>query len=375
MRARQFWELVFFAGLVTAMACKRELTQVISSPAQRLQAHTLMDFSEREAYWEKLSIAARERAWLYEELIQKQHLEQGMVVDRSLTDGRATAVCDSLLFSSLRYIALLKMGWKDRADQAWSGIIRANQGARWVRHPQCANKITSRDMIVGLLAALARKPPQHEYYLGQLARIIEETDGSVDPGPFYVSRLSPGIAEILRQLSTRAGIDPETLPAEVRFGFSTLEWDSWWGTPGYTSHLNALVFQLEYDLWQENYAFRTLGEAWRTPQSSSKKVIQPFKRFAALAEELAALDPQNLYFQWLSSHVRGELTLSKRIFLLEQLLAMPQFPHDRLPQNCDRKADYLWQRSSLEYRAIVPRCTEQFAGVDFLWMVAFLTER
>ena len=30
---------------------------------------------------------------------------------------------------------------------------------------------------------------------------------------------------------------------------------------------------------------------------------------------------------------------------------MPQFPEGRLPANCDRRADYMWQRSSREYDA------------------------
>jgi hypothetical protein len=60
--------------------------------------------------------------------------------------------------------------------------------------------------------------------------------------------------------------------------------------------------------------------------------------------------------------------------MLEDLLAMPQFPVDQLPTNCDRKADYLWQRKSEEYQPRSSNCHITYNGTDFLWMTALLLE-
>ena len=55
--------------------------------------------------WLSLSVAARDKAWRYDQWIEAEHLEDGMVVGRH-PDGRPDSECDSLLFSSLRYTAL-----------------------------------------------------------------------------------------------------------------------------------------------------------------------------------------------------------------------------------------------------------------------------
>ncbi len=361
-----------WAGSETA--CKRSPETPQSLWARRGSETLRLSQQAQEQLGRELAIQARERAWLYERLIEARHLESGMVVERA-HDGRALSQCDSLLFSSLRFVALKKLGWQDRADKAWHAIERSYQGGRWIRHPQCAFKTTSRDMIIGLLSALVLKPPGYQSQLVKLLDIIEATDGSVDPGPFYVSRLSPGIAEILRLLSLEAGLAPETLPAEVRVGFSTLEWDSWWGSPGYTSHLNAMALWLERELWHQRYAFRSLGAPWREGRAQPQDAERMRQRFAVLSQALVKVDPENLFFQYLAAvSAQGRLTAAARLELLQKLLAMPQFPAQTLPRNCDRGADYLWQRSSLEYRAVSSLCTEEFTGVDFLWMVALLTD-
>ena len=52
---------------------------------------------------------ARDKAILYNELIKRGFLDDGMVVNRT-SDGTFIDHCDSLLFSSLRYVALSKLG-------------------------------------------------------------------------------------------------------------------------------------------------------------------------------------------------------------------------------------------------------------------------
>jgi hypothetical protein len=62
--------------------------------------------------------------------------------------------------------------------------------------------------------------------------------------------------------------------------------------------------------------------------------------------------------------------------LMKSLASMKkQFPDNRLPMNCDRKADYLWQRNTNEAFEASEECTKSFHGIDFLWMAALLTEQ
>jgi hypothetical protein len=163
----------------------------------------------------------------------------------------------------------------------------------------------------------------------------------------------------------------------VRLGFSTLEVDAWMAQPGYTAHLNALTLWIELELTdhQPRSALRSISELIDTafgPLGTPKINDQ---RWVWAGHQLARLDRSNLFFEYMELRSAGALTWKTQALLLQKLLDMPQFPDDRLPRNCDRRADYLWQRHSVEY---VPRpkagCVETFHGVDFLWMVALLTE-
>lgn len=335
-----------------------------------LRAQALLDEEGLDARYEELALAARERAVLYEEMIEAQQLENGMVVSRR-DDGRADAVCDSLLFSSLRYTALVKLGWHDKAERAWRAIVgAAYQNGRWVRHPQCRKKVTSRDMIFGLVTALSQDPPEAATHLAQLLRIIDETDGSVDPGPFYVSRLSPGLGELIKQMSLAHGWKQGALPGEVRIAFSTLELDTWLGSPGFVSHLSGLMLWNELELLQRQREVRSLTQliAGVWPLDLAQLRLQ------WAGQKLAETDPENLFFVWLKFRSAGALSQRVKVELLGRLLSLPAFPEDRLPQNCDRRADYLWQRGSVEYKPLPGEaCHETFPGIDFLWMVALLT--
>jgi hypothetical protein len=232
-------------------------------------------------------------------------------------------------------------------------------------------------MIVGLLVAMTQSPPAEAQRLRQLFDIVNETGGSIDDGPFYVSRMSPGMGAIMRLMSQQYGVPLREIPEDVRLGFSTLEVDAWMAQPGYTAHLNALTLWIELELTDHlpRSALRSVSELIDIafgPLGAPK--IQD-QRWVWAGHQLATLDRPNLFFEYMELRSAGALTWKTQALLLRKLLEMPQFPNERLPRNCDRRADYLWQRHSVEY---VPRpkagCVETFHGVDFLWMVALLTE-
>jgi hypothetical protein len=87
---------------------------------QKLTARLRASATENPDYWrgewQRLGIAAREKAYLYDQWLEEGFLEHGMVVNRH-SDGRPSGECDSLLFSSLRFTALMKLGWHDKAYQ------------------------------------------------------------------------------------------------------------------------------------------------------------------------------------------------------------------------------------------------------------------
>ncbi len=335
-----------------------------------LRASALLNSEGAEQRWRNLALQAREKAVFYEEEIEREHLESGMVVNRR-NNGEPEGVCDSLLFSSLRYTALVKLGWTDKAAAAWQAIARSQQGGRWIRHPLCREKVTSRDMIFGLVTALSQNPPLAGEHLKSLLGIIEKTDGSIDPGPFYVSRLSPGLGELIKQMSLIQGWQLKNLPGEVRISFSTLEFDAWLSSPGYVSHLIALMLWNELELLQQQRKIRSIAQLFEG--------IWPIEiaelRLQWAGQKLAEMDPSNLFFLWLKYRSAGALSDRIKGDLLEQLLAMQAFPDHHLPRNCERHADYLWQRTSREYQPQPNTpCEVTFSGVDFLWMVALLTE-
>ncbi|SMF36435.1 hypothetical protein SAMN06296036_11133 [Pseudobacteriovorax antillogorgiicola] len=325
--------------------------------------------------YQTLLTEAYQRALFYEEEIQKKNLSMGMVVNHDDHYNRILAECDSLLFSSLRYVALKKMGLHGEANDAWQAILKANDHGKWHRHPKCKRRWTSRDMIVGLLAALSQRPEDSRLYLQDLMSYVDKTGGYIGSGPFYVSKLSPGLAEIIRHLARREGIADSALPPDIKYGFSTIEFDTFTAGRGYTSHLNALVIWLEMEL----RAKKSLNKV-RSVTELLDQLLNPFKshsiedqRLMWVSHKLVDLDERNLFFRWLQLRSAGALTEKSKAQMLEELLSMDQFPADRLPQNCDRKADYLWQRDSIEYTPHSGECTETFSGVDFLWMVSLLT--
>ena len=319
---------------------------------------------------------ALRRAQKYEELLRRRHLDSGMVIHRTAND---TAVdhCDSLLFSSLRFVALSKLGFTSEAAAAWKAIDKSRHEGEWFRHPRCRQP-ASRDMLLGVISSLTQTPPGTLNLLEQLVTQIEDNNGFFAQGPFYVSFLTPGMGHLLFQLIKRNDVSVERLPEVIRYGFLTSEFDSLTAVRGYQSHLIALVTWIELEI--SNTPSNFSEPSFRSVAAGLSPFLSPFamenmayQRLEWITFQLTQLDPNNMFFKWLRLKSEGLLTDSTRYHMLSSLLNMPQFPRDRLPQNCDRRADYLWQRDSIEHRGYAD-CTKTFNGVDFLWMTSLLLE-
>lgn len=370
---RSAW-LVYTLGIALFMGVFAVGQLVISSRTLTLGSYIFRNWADSitvdDAHRDEVVHRLLDKVRSYESQIEKDHLLLGMVVNRD-QEGGAVDVCDSLLFSTLRFVALNKLGLKEEAAKAWNAIEMSQENGRWFRHPRCKTA-TSRDMILGVVAALTQWPANHEVHLRRLIAAVSRMGGSVDQGPFFVSYLSPGIAEIIRQLAMRSGISESVLPSQVKGGFSTLELDAAVLTPGYRSHLVALTTWAELELGN----------------SGSPKVRSPHLHYGPLGKIFAAkslrdrrlewatnrlveIDPQNIFYRWVRLKSAGALSPGARVKLMEELLAMPQFP-EHLPWDCDRSADYLWQRDSAEYGPGSRTCSFQYSGVDFLWMASLL---
>lgn len=300
----------------------------------------------------------RHRSLLYESLLQRDHLLDGMVVSRT-TSGQPLHECDSLLFSSLRYVALRKLGFQVEAGRAWRSLEVSQAEGHWRRHPRCWEQSTSRDMLIGLMAALTQSPPGTKPHLRAIFQQVEKNNGFISDGPVYVSYLTPSIARLMRRLARAQGVPYAEMPDIVRRGYSTNEWAVPVLTSGYRTHLAGLAIWI--DLEVEKMTGRSLPAHDRL-------------NIEWISHKLVSADPQNLFFRYLRLRATNALNPAMRLQLLTDLAAMKAFPVDRLPGNCDRKADYLWQRDSMEYKPRTKVCQYQFPGVDFLWMAALLLE-
>lgn len=328
----------------------------------------------------QLRLRVYERALHYDRLIEADMLEEGMVVNRG-HDGAARDFCDSLLFSSLRYVALNKLGLTSRAQRAWQAIKQSRDGGQWFRHPRCAGKGTSRDMMLGVLAAFSQDPEQRRQLLMEILDYVERNNGFIGSGRIDVSYLLPGVADFLRIYAQGDRIVDYTFPINVRHSFSTMEFSAMYPPSGYRSHLVALSLWLEIELEQHpRYGRYVNGD--RSAIAKMAPMINPFslndvksQRYLWSARQLFVSDPKNLFFKylWLRS-AKALNKYTKRNLMAELLSGSQPFPVDRLPANCDRKADYLWQRHSWEYEPVSSQCDHIFSGVDFLWMAALLLE-
>jgi hypothetical protein len=335
------------------------------SETQALSEDTMLIQLRREAFT---------RSVLYERLIERDMLSDGMVIHRGPA-GEVLGLCDSLLFSNLRYFALKKMGLHDEARAAWKAILESRQSGQWLRHPKCLKSI-SRDMIMGVLVGLSANPEGGDIVFEEMLAEIDRQQGFVGDGPFYVSWLSPGIAGLLRAEAERRNVPFEKWPWIVKQSFSSIEYDAMFLAHGYVSHLAALGLNLELSAIENNRKFNPrsfLGEveSWIKNQSPNNMKTDRQRR-QWIATHLRTLSHSNLYFDWLEQKTFGQLNPANEKQLLERLLSMSQFPIDSLPQDCDRDADYLWQRRDEDAFVQTSECKYRWNGVDFIWMAAML---
>lgn len=363
--------LLFSILVFTVIVNSRMLTvstALLKEWAQRqtpLSEHDRMELI-REGY---------RRLDLYETLLRETFLEDGMVVNRTIS-GEALDLCDSLLFSSLRFAALKKLGRNQEAEQAWKAIEQSRDDEHWARHLRCHESL-SRDMLVGLLIALSQMPDHRRFYLQDLAESIKANFGFFSHGPYNISFLTPDMKNTLDGLLILEGIEKFQL---FWFDFSSLDWQVLLANDGYQSHLIALQIWLEDEL---RGIYSRKGRTFEEPVSPSTGALsllniftrEPInhQRLQWITHNLYAGNRQNLFFKWLHMKISGLLDDKMKFILLKELLDMPQFPKQHLPRDCDRKADYLWQRGSKEYNPNVT-CTMVFNGVDFVWILALLLE-
>jgi hypothetical protein len=226
-------------------------------------------------------------------------------------------------------------------------------------------------MLVGLLVALTQSPANERQHIDNLIRYIVRNAGFIGDGPFYVSYFSPGLVESLRLLASHR----PHVPVAIRSGFSTLELDMILSGNGFPKHLNALLIWLEMELNKQSPRFpRSLPELVNPAFVSFTPESLQNQRLSWLAHSLVVNDPANMFFRILRYQAAGAWSPKVRLRLMHELLAMNEFPDARSPSNCDRRADYLWQRESREYAAEGPKCTKFFSGVDYLWVAALLME-
>ncbi len=316
------------------------------------------------------------RILLYDNQVNEQLLDHGMVINKT-SSGKVLDICDSLLFSSLRFAALKKAGLTARAHDAWTAIENSKTDGYWLRHPTC-KKSTSRDMIVGVMIALSQKPERYDQHILALLKTIEENNGYLGNGPVYVSYATPQIALGLRMLSADLQLSQSEIPTHVKNGFSTGELSVQVLERGYASHLVALSIWLELELKNtaRKYPINVPHDSYfATLVDSFDHISFKSSRLQWQTHKLVMLDPQNMFFRFLRLKSINAMNPNLAHKMLTELLTMPQFPSENLPTNCDKKADYLWQRKSQEY---TPRayanCQTTFNGTDFLWMASLLLE-
>lgn len=320
------------------------------------------------------------RAALYERLIVKENLRANMVVTSSVPYGTPLEVCDSLLFSSLRYVSLKKIGLENRANTAWDAILKSKNKSQWLRHPECRQRL-SRDMILGLIAALTQRPKGYQNILKEFINHLNENSGFFGDGPFSVSYLTPGVAQLVTAFARAEGIPLNSIPTIVRHGFSTVELHIAGLSAGYEAHLASMILWLELELqklYEEN------GKTYRPVSIASELngLFMPIfdvdlrhRRQDMIAQKLIDIDPNNLFFRWLRFKVRDEKSEENaniQLTFLEELLSLKQFPTGALPMDCDRKGSYIWITRSEEHSQRRMVCSKQYSGVDFLWMASTL---
>jgi hypothetical protein len=231
-------------------------------------------------------------------------------------------------------------------------------------------------MIMGVMVALSADPVGGDTVFRSMLAEIDRNGGFVGDGPFYVSWLSPGVAGLLRMEAERRGVPYGEWPWILKQSFSSIEYDAMFLGEGYVSHLAGLGLWLEMNHMKSGAMMNPrslLGRLERFVSGGADlDTTLDKQRREWISGRLRSLSGSNLFFEWLDESASGVLTPQAESRLLSHLLSMPQFPANRLPMDCDRDADYIWQRREGESLPVVRRCGETWSGVDFLWMAAVL---
>jgi hypothetical protein len=376
---RWFWPglaAALLGGLLLSMLVIFNLNKISSEQYSKIQ--DLLDTHESQVNATdtlyRLRREALSRAALYDQLIRKNMLLDGMVINR-YANGEPDGICDSLLFSAIRFYAISRLGFEQSADEAWKSVLGSRSGAQWQRHPRCTKSL-SRDMLMGVLVALKADPEHGTSVFRSMLAEIERQNGFIDDGPVYVSFLSPGVAGLVRMEAERRGVAFEEWPWILKQSFSSIEYDGLFLKEGYQSHLAGLGLWLELNHKEQNDWFNPrslLGLFARlTGESGEFDTSMDVRRRQWLAARLSSLSEVNLFFDWLQYKSNAVYEINVEVRLLSELLSMPQFPATRLPMDCDRAADYVWQRRDKEAIPAARQCGRTYAGVDFLWMAAIL---
>jgi len=363
--------LLTFLEFLVILNLNRISNEQYSSIQKLMEPHSSQIASDT---LHRLRREALTRAALYDGLIRRDMLVDGMVVNRN-SKGEPEGLCDSLLFSSLRFYSLKKLGFNRSAEEAWDGMLGSRSGAQWHRHPRCAKSL-SRDMLMGILVALRADPDHGTSVFRSMLAEISRQNGFIGDGPFYVSWLSPGVAGLVRMEAERRQIPAAEWPWILKQSFSSIEYDGMFLKEGYQSHLAALGLWLELDHMNSLEVFNPrslLGLIGRlTGEQNSLDTSFDAQRRLWIADRIHSMSGGNLFFEWLEQKAGGVYQTQSEVKLLSDLLSMPQFPSTRLPMDCDRAADYLWQRRDGEAIPSARQCSRAWAGVDFLWMAALL---
>ena len=319
--------------------------------------------------------------------IQKHYLYKGGVVERD-SKMNPEGLCDSLLFTSLRYVSLVKLGLKENYQKAFDDLLRFEQpplSGRWIRHPDCPNHQLSRDMFLGLLLALNENPSKKEarkIYLRTLKR-VEKNNGWISRPRFSVGLLTGSMRENMRLLAIKLDIDPEAHDV-TRYSFSERDFTLPITPRGFQLHLHGLGLLLEESLRKELSVRKkvkirsiTTSAAWFLDSLfREKRNLGPIfegYRYKVLTKRLYEKDINNYFFEFLFKHSFDLPYLKTSLMAKDYLSFLPS--RARIHSSCDRNADYLWQRDSRQWdKTEVGFCSRTYSGVDVLFMNALYFE-
>ena len=233
-------------------------------------------------------------------------------------------------------------------------------------------------MILGFLMTHLFLPEGGKETFEKFMYLIQNNSGFFGWEKTHYSFLTPQIAHLSRHIARLYSIPFSSMPDLFRQGFSTVEWQSLLVAPGYRTHLIALALWVEIELYERKFSgySREVYDPWLERQkfwiSDYSTDHLDLARIRFTAQRLVEIDSKNLFFRWLRLKVAGLLTPALSQKMLWELNSMPQFPKGNLPYNCDRKADYLWMRHSIEAKMSSLTCDVEFSGVDYLWITSLI---